>query len=143
MPNRIWQIRIVRRKLRVLRRRLRLLRRVRILQRARPARNELCINFSQANSLVADLIVERIRFRYTAALRASTQMRLIVRAWRQQVTQSVERALRLIVRAWRQQVTQSVECALRRLARHRELVDRANDGYVEALRHLQECLRLA
>ena len=89
------------------------------------------------------MIVERIRFRYTAALRASTQMRLIVRAWRQQVTQSVERALRLIERAWRQQVTQSVECALRRLARHRELVDRANDGYVEALRHLQECLRLA
>ena len=119
------------------------MRRVRILQRARPARNELWFNFSQANALVADLIVERIRFRYTAALRASTQMRLIVRAWRQQVIQSVERALRLIVRAWRQQVTQSVECALRRLARHRELADRAHDGYVEALQHLQECLRLA
>ena len=143
MLNRILQIRIVRRKLRVLRRRLRLLRRVRILQRARLARNELRFNFSQANALVADLIVERIRFRYIAALRASTQMRLIVRAWRQQVTQSVERALRLIVRAWRQQVTQSVECALRRLERHRELADRAYDGYVEALRHLQECLRLA
>ena len=143
MLNRIWQIRIVRRKLRVLRRRLRLLRRVRILQRARLARNELRFNFSQANALVADLIVERIRFRDTAALRASTQMRLIVRAWRQQVTQSVERALRLIVRAWRQQVIQSVECALRRLERHRELADRAYDGYVEALRHLQECLRLA
>ena len=141
MPNRIWRIRIVRRKLRVLRRRLRLLRRVRILQRARPARNELCFNFARANAL--KLFVERIRFRYIAALRASTQMRLIVRAWRQQVTQSVERALRLIVRAWRQQVTQSVECALRRLERHRELADRAYDGYVEALRHLQECLRLA
>ena len=124
MLNRIWRIRIVRRKLRVLRRRLRLLRRVRILQRARLARNELRFNFSQANALVADLIVERIRFRYTAALRASTQMRLIVRAWRQQVTQSVE-------------------CALRRLARHRELADRAYEGYVEALRHVEECLRSA
>ena len=77
-------------------------------------------NFSQASALVGERIVETIRFQ----LRASTQMRLIVRAWRQQVTQSVERALR-------------------RLERHRELADRAYDGYVEALRHLQECLRLA
>ena len=141
MPNRIWRIRIVRRKLRVLRRRLRLLLRVRVLRRARQARNELGFRFSEANALVGDWIVESIAA--SGALRASTQMRLIVRAWRQQVTQSVERALRLIVRAWRQQVTQSVECALRRLERHRELADRAYDGYVEALRHLQECLRLA
>ena len=91
------------------------MRRIRILRRARQARNELWFNFSQANALVADLIVE---------LRASTQMRLIVRAWRQQVTQSVERALR-------------------RLARHRELADRAYEGYVEALRHVEECLRSA
>ena len=101
--------------------------------------NEMWFNFSQASALVGERIVETIRFQ----LRASTQMRFIVRAWRQQVIQSVERALRLIVRAWRQQVTQSVECALRRLARHRELAERAHDGYVEALRHLQECLRLA
>ena len=98
------------------------MRRIRILRRARQARNELGFRFSEANALVGDWIVESIAA--SGALRASTQMRLIVRAWRQQVTQSVERALR-------------------RLARHRELADRAYEGYVEALRHVEECLRSA
>ena len=80
MPNRIWRIRNLRRRLRILRRRLRILRRIRILRRARQARNELWFNFSQANAMVGDLIVERIRFRHTAALRASTQLRFVVRA---------------------------------------------------------------
>ena len=71
--------------------------------------------------MVGDLIVERIRFRHTAALRASTQ-------------------LRFVVRAWRQQVTQSVDYALRRLARARELADRAHEEKVEALLHLEQCL---
>ena len=49
--------------------------------------------------------------------------------------------LRCIVRAWRQQSIQpSVEHALRRLARHRELADRAYGGYVEALLHLEQIL---
>ena len=108
MPNRIWRIRNLRRRLRILRRRLRILRRIRILRRARQARNELWFNFSQANAMVGNLIVERIRFRHTAALRASTQ-------------------LRFVVRAWRQQVTQSLDFALRRLARARELADRAHE----------------
>ena len=71
--------------------------------------------------MVGDLIVERIRFRHTAALPASTQ-------------------LRFVVRAWRQQVTQSLDYALRRLARARELADRAHEEQVEALRHLQQIL---
>ena len=71
--------------------------------------------------MVGDLIVERIRFRHTAALRASTQ-------------------LRFVVRAWRQQVTQSLDYALRRLARARELADRAHEEQVEALLHLEQIL---
>ena len=71
--------------------------------------------------MVGDLIVERIRFRHTAALRASTQ-------------------LRFVVRAWRQQVTQSLDYALRRVARARELADRAQEEHIEALRHLQQIL---
>ena len=67
------------------------------------------------------LVVERIRFRYTSALRASTQ-------------------LRFVVRAWRQQVTQSLDYALRRLARARELADRAHEEHVEALKHLEQIL---
>ena len=121
MPNRIWRIRNLRRRLRILRRRLRILRRIRILRRARQARNELWFNFSQANAMVGNLIVERIRFRHTAALRASTQ-------------------LRFVVRAWRQQVTQSLDYALRRLRRARELADRAHAEKVEALLHLEHCL---
>ena len=61
------------------------------------------------------------RFRHTAALRASTQ-------------------LRFVVRAWRQQVTQSLDYALRRLARARELADRAHEEKVEALLHLEQNL---
>ena len=141
MPNRIWRIRNLRRRLRILRRRLRILRRIRILRRARQARHELRFNFSQANALVADLIVERIRFRDTAALRASTQMRLIVRAWRHQVTQSVERALRLIERAWRQQVTtHSIEYAFRCVRQASELAERAHEEKVQALLHLEQIL---
>ena len=71
--------------------------------------------------MVGDLIVERIRFRHTAALRASTQ-------------------LRFVVRAWRQQVTQSLDYALRRLARARELADRAHEEQVKALLHLEQIL---
>ena len=71
--------------------------------------------------MVGDLIVERIRFRHTAALRASTQ-------------------LRFVVRAWRQQVTQIPDYALRRLARARELADRAHEEHVEALKHLEQIL---
>ena len=71
--------------------------------------------------MVGDLIVERIRFRHTAALPASTQ-------------------LRFVVRAWRQQVTQSLDYALRRLARARELADRAHEEHVEALKHLEQIL---
>ena len=71
--------------------------------------------------MVGDLIVERIRFRHTAALRASTQ-------------------LRFVVRAWRQQVTQSLDYALRRLARARELADRAHEKQVVALQHLEQIL---
>ena len=92
------------------------MRRIRILRRARQARNELWFNFSQANAMVGDFVVERIRFR-----RASTQ-------------------LRFIVRVWRQQVTQIVDDALRRLARARELADRAHEEKVEALLHLEQCL---
>ena len=69
--------------------------------------------------MVGNSIVERIRFRHTAALRASTQ-------------------LRFVVRAWRQQVTQSLGYALRRLRRARELVDRAHEEKVEALLHLEQ-----
>ena len=72
--------------------------------------------------MVGDLIVERIRFRHTAALPASTQ-------------------LRFVVRAWRQQVTPSLDYALRRLARARELADRAHEEHVEALKHLEQILR--
>ena len=71
--------------------------------------------------MVGGLIAERIRFRHTAALRASMQ-------------------LRFVVRAWRQQVTQSLDYALRRLARARELADRAHVEQVEALLHLEEIL---
>ena len=71
--------------------------------------------------MVGDLIVERIRFRHTAALPASTQ-------------------LRLIVRAWRQQVTHSLDYALRRVRRARELADRAHEEKVEALLHLEQIL---
>ena len=71
--------------------------------------------------MVGDLIVERIRFRHTAALPASTQ-------------------LGLIVRAWRQQVTQSLDYALRRLARARGLADRAHEEKVEALLQLEQIL---
>ena len=71
--------------------------------------------------MVGDLIVERIRFRHTAALRASTQ-------------------LRFVVRAWRRQVTQSLDYALRRLARARELADRAHEEKVEALLHIEQIL---
>ena len=83
--------------------------------------NELWFDLSQASAMVGDFIVERIRFRHTAALRASTQ-------------------LRFVVRAWRQQVTQHLDYALRRLARARELADRAHEGKVEALLHLEEIL---
>ena len=69
--------------------------------------------------MVGDLIVERIRCRHTAALPASTQ-------------------LRFVVRAWRQQVTQSLDYALRRLARARELADRAHEEKVETLLHLEQ-----
>ena len=119
MPNRIWRIRNLRRRLRILRRRLRILRRIRILRRARQARNELWFDLSQANAMVEDLIMERIRFRHTAALRASTQ-------------------LRFVVRGWGQQVTQNLDYALRRLARARELADRAHEEKVKALLHLEE-----
>ena len=71
--------------------------------------------------MVGNLIVERVRFRDTAALRASTQ-------------------LRFVVRAWRQQVTQSLDYALRRLARARGLADRAHKEKVEALLHLEQIL---
>ena len=70
--------------------------------------------------MVGDLIVERIRFRHIAALLASTQLRLIVRAWRQQVT------------------THSLDYALRRVRRARELADRAHEEKVEALLHLEQ-----
>ena len=123
MPNRIWRIRNLRRRLRILRRRLRILRRIRILRRARQARNELWFTFSQANAMVGDLIVERIRFRHTAALPASTQRRLIVRAWRQQVT------------------THSLEYALRCVRRASELASRAHEEKVEALLHLEQIIR--
>ena len=122
MPNRIWRIRNLRRRLRILRRRLRILRRIRILRRARQARNELWFNFSQANAMVGNMIVERIRFRHTAALGASTQLRFAVRAWRQQVT------------------THSFDYALRRVRRARELADRAHEEHVEALKHLEQIL---
>jgi len=72
--------------------------------------------------MVGDLIVERIRFRHTAALPASTQLRLIVRAWRQQVT------------------THSLDYALRRVRRARELADRAQEEHIEALKHLEQIL---
>ena len=72
--------------------------------------------------MVGDLIVERIRFRHTAALRASTQLRCVVRAWRQQVT------------------THSLDSALRRVRRARELADRAHEEKVEALLHLEQIL---
>ena len=72
--------------------------------------------------MVGDLIVERIRFRHTAALRASTQLRFVVRAWRQQVT------------------THSLDYALRRVRRARELADRAHEEHVEALKHLEQIL---
>ena len=71
--------------------------------------------------MVGDLIVERIRFRHTAAWRASTQ-------------------LRFVVRAWRQQVTQILYYALRRLARARELADRAHEEKVKALLHIEEII---
>ena len=71
--------------------------------------------------MVGNLIVERIRFRHTAALRASTQ-------------------LRFVVRAWRQQVTHSLDYALRRVRRARELADRAHEEHVEALKHLEQIL---
>ena len=72
--------------------------------------------------MVGDLIVERIRFRHIAAWLASTQLRLIVRAWRQQVT------------------THSLDYALRRVRRARELADRAHEEHVEALKHLEQIL---
>ena len=72
--------------------------------------------------MVGDLIVERIRFRHTAALPASTQLGLIVRAWRQQVT------------------THSLDYALRRVRRARELADRAHEEKVEALLHIEEII---
>ena len=87
---------------------------IRILRRARQARNELWFNLSQANAMVGDLMVERVRFRQ----------------------------LRFVVRAWRQQVTQSLDYALRRLARARELAHRAHEEKVEALLHLEEILGL-
>ena len=71
--------------------------------------------------MVGDLIVERIRFRHTAALRASTQHRFVVRAWRQQVTQILD-------------------YALRRLAQARELADRAHEEKVEALLHIEKTI---
>ena len=71
--------------------------------------------------MVGELVVEGIRFRHIAALLASTQ-------------------LRLIVRAWRQQVTHSLEYALRRVRRARELADRAHEEHVEALKHLEQIL---
>ena len=83
---------------------------------------EVTFKFSQANAMVGDWIEEIIRFRCTAALRASTQIRFIVRAWRQQSIQK------------------SVEHAIRRLARARELADRAHVEQVEALLHLEEIL---
>ena len=72
--------------------------------------------------MVGNLIVERLRFRHTAALRASTQLRFVVRAWRQQVT------------------THSLDYALRRVRRARELADRAHEENVEALLHLEQIL---
>ena len=71
--------------------------------------------------MVGNMIVERIRFRHTAALGASTQ-------------------LRFAVRAWREQVTHSLEYALRRVRRARELADRAHEEHVEALKHLEQIL---
>ena len=71
--------------------------------------------------MVGDFVGEGIRFRYTAALRASTQ-------------------LRFGVRAWRQQVTQCLDYALRRVARARQLADRAHEENVEALLHLEQIL---
>ena len=71
--------------------------------------------------MVGDLIVERIRFRHPAALPASTQ-------------------LRFIVRAWRQQVTQSLDYALRRVRRARELADRAHEKHDEAPKRLEQIL---
>ena len=70
--------------------------------------------------MVGDRIEERIRFRCTAALRASTQIRFIVRAWRQQVNQ--------------------LECAMRRVAFRRRALEEAHEGYVEALKQLEQCL---
>ena len=72
--------------------------------------------------MVGNLIVERIRFRHIAALRASTQLRFVVRAWRQQVT------------------THSLDYALRRVKRARELADRAHEEKVEALLHVEQTL---
>ena len=62
MPNRIWRIRNLRRRLRIIRRRLRVLRRIRILRRARQARNDVWFNFSLANAMVGDFIVEKFAF---------------------------------------------------------------------------------
>ena len=72
--------------------------------------------------MVGDLIVERIRFRHTAALPASTQLRLIVRARRQQVP------------------PRSLEHLLRCVRRASELADRAHEEKVEALLHLEQIL---
>ena len=74
--------------------------------------------------MVGNMIVERIRFRHTAALGASTQLRFAVRAWRQQVTTH----------------SLSLDYALRRVRRARELADRAHEEKVEALLHLEQTL---
>ena len=71
--------------------------------------------------MVGDSIVEVIRLRHTAALRASTQ-------------------LRVVVRAWRQQVTQILDDALRRVRRARELADLAHAEKVESLLHMEPTL---
>ena len=73
--------------------------------------------------MVGGFVAERISFRHIAALRASTH-------------------LRFVVRAWRQQVTQCLDDELRRLARARELADRAHEEHVEALKHLEQILGL-
>ena len=86
------------------------------------ARHALWFTFFQANAMVGDLLVERIRFRHIAALIASTQLRLIVRAWRQQVT------------------THSLEYALRCVRRASELASQAHEEKVEALLHLEQIL---
>ena len=113
--NIMARLRVLRRRLATLEAHLRMLR-----MRQRHLRTlEVTCKFSQLNAMVGDWIEERIRFRCTAALRASKQIRFIVRAWRQQVNQ--------------------LECAMRRVAFRRRALEEAHEGYVEALKHLRQC----